>query len=179
MVCGTHQLTNRGSPVHLVRGSPTTEDDCVEAIRRLLSGLGNGADAHELAAAVAHLHPNNNTFPGEVFMELAADAFDVAGINRDIAISYECLLETHLPECQFRGRENRKIQHAILTSAASRAGLEPDLLDEVVWWHTDDYWRYVLFAAVGLIRAVAARQGIPAARLARQLAERHGVADRS
>jgi hypothetical protein len=156
-----------------------TEDDRVEAIRRLLSGLENGADAHELAAAVAGLHPKNNTFPGEAFMELAADAFDVAGIGRDTAIPYEGLLEAHLPECQFRGRENRKIQYAILTSAASRAGLKPDLLEEVMWWRTDDYWRYALFAAVGLIRAVAAQQGIPAPRLARQLAERHGVAGRS
>jgi hypothetical protein len=153
-----------------------TEDDRVEAIRRLLSGLENGADAHELAAAVADLHPKNNTFPGEVFMELAADAFDVAGVDRGNAISYEGLLETQLPECQFRGRENRKIQYAVLTSSATRAGLKPDLLDEVVWWRTDDYWRYALFAAVALIRAVAARQGIPAPRLARQLAERHGVA---
>lgn len=152
-----------------------TEDDRVEAIRRLLSGLENGSDAHELAAAVVDLHPKNNTFPGEVFMALAADAFDVAGINRDTAISYEGLLET-LPECQFRGRDNRKIQYAILTSAASRAGLKPDLLDEVMWWRTDDYWRYALFAAVGLIRVAAARQGIPTPRLARQLAERHGVA---
>ena len=156
-----------------------TEDDRVEAVRRLLSGLENGADAHELATAVAGLHPQNNTFPGEVFMELAADALDLAGINRDTAIPYEGLLEAHLPECQFRGRENRKIQYAILTSAALRAGLEPDLLDEVVWWGTDDYWRYALFAAVGLIRAAAAQQGIPTPRLARQLAQRHGIADRS
>jgi hypothetical protein len=156
-----------------------TEDDRIEAIRRLLSGLETGADAHELAAAVADLHPQNNTFPGEVFMELAADALDLAGIDRDPAIAYEGLLEAHLPECQFRGRENRKIQYAILTSAALRAGLKPDLLDEVMWWRTDDYWRYALFAAVGLIRAAAAQQGIPAPRLARQLAERHGVAERS
>ncbi len=145
----------------------------------MLSGLETGADAHELAAAVADLHPKKDTFPGEVFMELAADAFDVAGVGRDTAIPYEGLLEAHLPECQFRGRENRKIQYAILTSAASRAGLRPDLLDEVIRWRSDDYWRYALFAAVGLIRAAAARQGIPAAQLARQLAERHGVADRS
>lgn len=25
------------------------------------------------------LHPKNNTFPGEVFMELAADALEIAG----------------------------------------------------------------------------------------------------
>ncbi|MCP4966227.1 MAG: hypothetical protein GY926_13465 [bacterium] len=154
-----------------------TEEDRIEAIARLLGGLEKGSDAHELAAAVADLHPKNNTFPGEVFTELAADALDIAGISRDTSIPYEGLQEAHLPECSFRGRENRKIQYAILTSAAFRAGLKPDLLDEVTWWHNDDYWRYALFGAIGLIRAAATRQGIPAARLAGQLAERHGITD--
>jgi len=103
-----------------------TEGDRIEAIRRLLSGLADGADAHELGAAVADLHPKNNTFPGEVFTELAADAFDVADVSRDNPIPYEGLREVYLPECAFGGRENRKIQYAILTSAAQRAGLEPD-----------------------------------------------------
>jgi len=154
-----------------------TEEDRIEAICRLLSGLEKGSDAHELAAAVADLHPKNNTFPGEVFMELAADAFEIAGISRDTSIPYEGLREAHLAECSFRGRENRKIQYAILTSAALRAGLKPDLLDEVGWWQNDDYWRYALFATVGLIRAAATRQGIPAAQLARQIAERRGMTD--
>lgn len=39
-----------------------TEDDRIEAIRRLLYGLQDGADAHELAAAVADLHPKNGSF---------------------------------------------------------------------------------------------------------------------
>ena len=77
---------------------------------------------------------------------------------------------------QFRGRENRKIQYALLTSASVRAGLEPDLLDEVIWWHADDYWRYALYAAVALIREGADRQAIPVAQLVEQLAGRHGIA---
>jgi len=156
-----------------------TEEDRIEAIRRLLGGLVEGSDAHQLAAAVADLHPKNNTFPGEVFMELAADAFEIADISRDTSTPYEGLREAHLPECSFRGRENRKIQYAILTSAAYRAGLKPDLLDEVGWCHNDDYWRYALFATVGLIRAGADLQGIPAAQLARQIAEHHGITDAS
>ena len=152
-----------------------TEDDRIEAIRRLLSGLANGADAHELVAAVADLHPKNNTFPGEVFMELAADAFDVAGVSRDGPIPYEGLREVHLPECGFRGRENRKIQYAILTSAARRAGLEPDLLDEIIWWRTDDYWRYALFAAVAIIRACSARSDNTVPEFVERLAQIHSL----
>ena len=152
-----------------------SEDARIEAIRRLLSGLANGADAHELVAAVADLHPKNNTFPGEVFMELAADAFDVAGVSRDGPIPYEGLLEVHLPECRFRGRENRKIQYAILISAARRAGLEPDLLDEIIWWRTDDYWRYALFAAVAIIRACSARSDNTVPEFVERLAQIHSL----
>lgn len=152
-----------------------TEGDRIEAIRRLLSGLADGADAHELAAAVADLHPKNNTFPGEVFMELAADAFDAADISRDNSIPYEGLREVHLPEGAFRGRENRKIQYAILTSAAWRAGLEPDLLDEVAWWQTDDFWRYGLFAAVAVIRACSAQLDTPVSEFVERLAQVHGL----
>ena len=109
-------------------------------------------------------------------MGLAADTLELVGVTRQEAIGYEGLRETFLPECTFRGRENRKIQYALLTAAALRGGLEPDLLDEVIWWNSDDYWRYALFAAVALIRSGAQRQGVPVARMVEQLAERHDVA---
>jgi len=90
-------------------------------------------------------------------MELAADALETVDITRYDPIPYEGLRETYLPECEFRGRDNRRIQYAILTSASVRGGLEPDLIDEVTWWRADDCWRYALYAAVALIRAGAER----------------------
>ena len=152
-----------------------TEDDRDEALRRLLSGLAAGDDVFELAASVADLHPRHNTFPGEVFMGLAADSLETAGATRNDPIPYEGLRETYLSECEFRGKNNRNIQYAILTSASMRGGLEPDLLDEVAWWHADDYWMYALYAAVALIRAGAERQGITIAQMVEQLADRSGV----
>jgi hypothetical protein len=107
-----------------------TEQDQREALRRFLSGLAEGADVFELAESVKDLHPKNNTFPGEVFMALAADALELANVTRGHPIRYDGLREAYLPECRFRGRENRKIQYALLTSASLRGGLEPDLLDE-------------------------------------------------
>lgn len=109
-------------------------------------------------------------------MRLAADALEAGGVDRDHPIPYEGLRETHLPECEFRGRENRKIQYAILSSASVRGGLEPDLLDEVVWWGTDDYWRYALLAAVALIRATTERKGMPVGDLVEELARRYELA---
>jgi hypothetical protein len=152
-----------------------SQDDHREALRRLLSGLASDADLFELVAAIADLHPKTDTFPGELFMGLAADTLELVGATRHDPISYEGLRETFLPECTFRGRENRKIQYALLTGASLRGGLDPDLLDEVIWWNSDDYWRYALFAVVAVIRAGAQRQGVPVARIMEQLAERHGV----
>ena len=158
----------------MARQGPT-EEDRDEALRRLLSGLVAGDDLFELAASVADLHPKYNTFPGEVFMDLAADALEIADATRNDPIPYEGLREIYLPECEFRGRDNRRIQYAILTNAAVRGGLEPDLLDEVTWWRADDYWRYALFAAVALIRAGAERQGATIAQMVEQLADHTGV----
>ena len=150
-----------------------TDEDRLEALRRLLSGLADGADVHELVVSIAPLHPKNNTFPGEVFMGLAADALDTAGVPRHEPIPYEGLRETYLPECEFRGRDNRKIQFAVLTSAALRGGLEPDLLDEVAWWSNDDYWQYALYAAVALIRIAAEHQKTSVVDIVQQLAKHH------
>jgi hypothetical protein len=57
----------------------------------------------------------------------------------------------------FRGRQNTKLQYAVLATAALHGGTEPDLLDEVAWWQAGDFWQYALFAAVACIRAAASR----------------------
>jgi len=138
-----------------------TDQDRAEAIRQLVSGLARGDDVFHLAAAVEDLHPRDNTFPGEMFMYLSAGALDLAGVTRDDPIPYLELREKYLGECRFRGRDNRKIQFAILAAASARGGIEPDLLDEVVWWQTDDFWWYALAAAVAVIRACADKTDAP------------------
>ena len=169
-----------GPPIRVVsRNMPrrvVTEEDRVEALRLLLAGLVDGTDIFDIIDAVAPLHPSHNTFLGEVYVGLAADALEDGGASRERPVPYDGLRTSHLPECQFRGRENRKIQYAILTSAAVRGGLEPDILDEVVWWQTDDFWVYALYAAVALIRASAEHQGASVAEFAKRLAEHNGIA---
>ncbi|MCP4106521.1 MAG: hypothetical protein GY749_13470 [Desulfobacteraceae bacterium] len=157
-----------------VAPSRPTEQDRVEAIRRLLAGMTAGSGAVELTASVGDLHPENNTFPGEVFMGLAADALEVAGIGRTNPILFADLCSRFLPEVEFRGKENRKIRYAVFAATALRAGLDPDVLEEVSWW-PDNYWRYALYATVALIRASADHQQVPVADLARQLADLHGI----
>jgi hypothetical protein len=78
--------------------------------------------------------------------------------------------ERFLPECSFRGREDRKLKFAVLAAAAVHGGVAPDLLDEVRWWQTDDFWQYALFAAVAYIRVAADRTGVPVRQACRELA---------
>ena len=86
----------------------------------------------------------------------------------------EGLRERFLPECAFRGRQDKKLQFAILAAAALRGGTEPDLLDEVAWWQTDDFWQYALYTAVAYIRAAASRASVPVRQVCQELAQRDG-----
>ena len=140
------------------------------ARRVLLDGLARDADIFELVSELTPLHPRNNTFPGEVFLHLAADALNWCGASRADPLPLEGLRERFLPESTFRGRQNARLQYAVLAAAALQGGTEPDLLDEVAWWQTDDFWQYALFAAVAYIRAAASRAGIPVRQACQDLA---------
>lgn len=155
--------------------SRPTDDDRIEALRRFLAGLRSGDDANKLAADIADLHVQHNTFPGEVFMKLAADALAVAGVEREPGVPYGELLSTHLPEVGFRGKEHQRIQYAVLTAHAVHGGLEPDLLDDVEYW-IEQYWNYALYAAVAIVRASATSADIPLESMLTALAAKHDIA---
>jgi hypothetical protein len=155
------------------RNRPTPEDT-VTARRILLDGLTHDASLFDLADELAPLHPRNNTFPGEVFLHVAADALGWCGASRTGPLSLDGIRDRFLPECTFRGRQNNKLQYAVLAAAALHGGTEPDLLEEIVWWQTDDFWQYALFAAVAYIRAAASRAGVPVRQACQELAQRPG-----
>jgi len=146
----------------------------MSARRALLDGLARDAGISEVLSELAPLHPRNNTFPGEVFLHLAADALDWCGATRATPVPLEGLCERFLPECAFRGRRNAKLQYAVLAAAAVHGGTEPDLLDEVAWWQTDDFWQYAMYAAVAYIRAAASRAGVPVRQACQELDKRPG-----
>ena len=151
-----------------------TPGDTVTARRVLLDGLARDADIFDLLSELAPLHPRDNTFPGEVFLHLAADALDWCGASRADPLPLEGLRDRFLPEAAFRGRQNAKFQYAVLAAAAVHGGTEPDLLDEVAWWQSDDFWQYAMYAAVAYIRAAASRAGVPVRRACQDLAGRPG-----
>jgi hypothetical protein len=112
------------------RKRPTPEDT-VTARQTLLDGLARDVDIFDLLSELAPLHPRDNTFPAEVFLRLAADALDWCGASRADPLPLEGLCERFLPETAFRGRQNKKLQYAVLAAAALHGGTEPDLLEEV------------------------------------------------
>jgi hypothetical protein len=56
-----------------------------------------------------------------------------------------------------------------------RAGVDPGLLDEVVWWQTADLWIWALDALAVYVRVAADRTGPTVADVCARLAERHDV----
>ena len=126
------------------------------------------------------LHPAHDTFPGEVFLQLAADAIEEAGASRDRPIEFEGIRERYLPECAAHTKEQHyKSEFAIKAAAMIRAGVDPGLLDEAGWWRADDLWMWSLDAFVVYVRVAADRTGcrdrrdLRAARTAPRLRSRH------
>ena len=144
------------------------------ARRGLLDGLARDVDIFEVLSGLAPLHPRNDTFPGEVFLHLAADALEWCGVSRAEPLPLEGLRELFLPEAAFRGRQNAKLQYAVMAAAAVYGGTEPDLLDEVASWQADDFWEYAMYAAIAYIRAAASRAGVPVRQACQELDERPG-----
>jgi hypothetical protein len=143
--------------------------DAATARQILIAGLARDADIFGIASELAALHPRNGTFPGEVFLRLGADALDRCEASRADPVALEGIADRFLPECTFRGRDKRKLRSAVLAVAALHGGAEPDLLEEVVWWQTDDSWQYAMFAAIGYIRAAADRAGLPVRQVCQEL----------
>jgi hypothetical protein len=101
---------------------------------------------------------------------------DRAAFGPDEPLEYEGLRERFLPEVKLRGRnDHRKSFYTLLTPPALRGGVAPDLLGEIQWWNTDDYWEFALYALIIFIRAAAERLDAPVAAVCRTLADRDGI----
>jgi hypothetical protein len=154
---------------------PTAEDR-TETIRIALSSIADDLELGELAALLAPLHPKNNTFPGEVLLELAADAIEESGASRERPLEFEGIRKRHLPEDRAHTRaQHHKAEYALRAAAMVRAGVDPGLLDEVSWWRTDDLQFWALEALVTYVRAAAEHGGETVPAICAQIASRHGI----
>ena len=144
-----------------------SDEDRREATRIALSGLASGHDLGVIARQIEPLHPKHNTFPAEVFLELAADAIELAGASRDHPIEMEELAKRFLPDGRSQSKTDRfKIDFALRATAMIRAGIQPDLLEDAAWWRADDLWKWALEALHIYAQASADRTGLTTSRSA-------------
>jgi hypothetical protein len=154
-----------------------TPADRVEAIRVSLGGLARGEELGAIVRRLEPLHPRNDTFPGEVLLDLAADALEESGATRADPIAFEGIRERYLPEREFRSRaQHHKSLFALRAAAMIRAGVDPGLLEEVSWWQTDDLWVYAFDALIVYVRAAAECAGERVDVICRRLADRRAIA---
>ena len=153
-----------------------TDTDHMDAVRLALLGLVSGESHDSITDRLGELHVPNNTFPAEVFLELAADAIAESGVNQVEPIEYEGIRERYLPEYEFSGKLQQHKSHYTLTAAAIiRAGIYPDLLDEANGWGVEDMWRYAFYALVAYARVASERTGRTLEEVATALAEHQGL----
>jgi hypothetical protein len=133
-------------------------EDAEAARRILLAGLAEDTSLPARRAGAAA--PAQQHLPGEVFLRLAADALAWSGVSPADPLPLDGTRERFLPDYYGRGRDRRKLQFAILATAALHGGAEPDL--------------YALLAAVRYIRAAAHRVGVPVRQACQELAPRSG-----
>jgi len=72
-----------------------TAEDRSEAIRMALSGIASALEVATNLSRLEPLHPPHDTFPGEVFLELAADAIEASGASRAAPIEFAGIRERY------------------------------------------------------------------------------------
>ena len=153
-----------------------TDDDRRTVIEIALGGLARGNDLADIADRLAPLHPRQNTFPGEVLLDLAADAIGVSGATRRSPLEFEGIRDRYLPEAVAHTKaQHHKSKYALRAAAMLRGGVDPGLLDEVQWWRSDDLWYWSLEALAVYVRAAADRIAEPVETVCHRIADEHGV----
>jgi hypothetical protein len=152
-----------------------SDEDRVDAVRLVLLGLATGEDYDSILDRLGQVHVPNTTFPADVLLELAAEAIGESGASQAEPIEYEGIRERYLSEYEFRGKsQQHKSHYALTASAMIRAGIYPDLVDEV-YWGIEDMWSYAFCALVAYTRAASERTGRSIEEIVAALAEHHGI----
>ena len=153
-----------------------TDEERRAAIEIVLRGLAHGDELSDIAARLAPTHPKHDTFPGELLLDLAADAIDLAGATRRSPIEFEGIRDRYLPEGAAHTKaEHHKSTYALRAAAMIHGAVDPALLDEVQWWQTDDVWYWSLEAFVVYARVAADRTDQSVGAICRRIAADRGV----
>ncbi len=156
--------------------SAPLEDDPEEVRRIVLQGVVVGCELDDIASNLAPLHHPNRAFPGDVLLDLAADAIEFSGASRPNPIAFDQIRERFLPERIHRTKsDHHKSKWTIRAAVMIRAGVDPAIDEEVSWWYADDFWQWALDAFAVLLRAAAEHTSTTPDAVARALAARHDI----
>lgn len=127
-----------------------------------LTALRQDADLDAIEAAVRRTAAKGFT-PDVAVLEVAVAAMDLAGVDRSRPLPKADLMSRHLPEVQFRNQRalQERTTYALNAVAAIRGGLEPDIVEDMYWWHVRDIVEYAVLAAVAYVRGSADRREQP------------------
>lgn len=142
---------------------PTVPDAAhAQAQRALLDGLRRGDDLDDLERAVRRSKTTAFT-PDVAVLQVGVAAMDLAGVDRSTPIAKADLITLHLKEINFRNQRalQERTTYALNIIAAMRGGLEPDILDDMYWWHAEDIVKYAVIASTAYVRACAHRRKQP------------------
>jgi len=161
----------------LVPSKGPTAEERLEVMQAALNGVAQRPDANDLSREMARFRrPHDDIFPADVFLDLAADALDVAGVTRAEPLEYAGIRERFLPECEFRGNtDHQKSHYALRAAAMIHGGVRPDLGEDAGWWRVGNLPLFALLAFVAYVRVAAERNGESVTAIARRIAQRHGV----
>jgi hypothetical protein len=96
--------------------------------------------------------------------------------TRGQPLEFEGIRKRHLPEDRAHTRaQHHKAEYALWAAAMVGGGVDPGLLDEVMWWRSDDLWFWTLEALVTYVRAAAERSAEPVTTICGLIARRHDV----
>ena len=151
-----------------------TEAHRVDATRVALTGIAGGEPLDDVLARLRSSVDFAFPFPGDVFVEVAADALELAGATRATPVSLSDATETYLPEWTVSGNTaHQKSRAAIDAAIALHAGIAVDFGAVAGWWQVQDFAFYAFQTAVIMIRLAAATTGRPAESICTEIAARH------
>jgi hypothetical protein len=99
---------------------------------RIGSSAPMASSTESATSSVGAFRSSNST------LRLGADSLERCGASCADPVALEGIADRFLPECTFGGRDKHKLRFAVRAVAALHGGAEPDLLQEVVSWQTDD-----------------------------------------
>jgi hypothetical protein len=119
-------------------------------------------------------YPRDNTFPGEVFLHVAADALNWCRASRADPLPLERLREGYLPSVRSTAGRTPSSSMQCWPQQPSKAGPNRTCWMRLPGGMPTTSGTYALFAAVGYIRAAASQAGMPVRQACRDLAQRPG-----